>query len=279
MRRHAGTVPRRRGRLGRVTSPSFSVRQWPGLRTEHAWLPSHDRETTTKPGQIGVAFSGHRGVVYETGGRTIEGDHPPGATIVCGAGPVTWLRVAEPVEALEMYPDPALLDGLPVEPRIGEFDGIVLAVGSRLRRAHATGLSDVAASTLAHRLAEHVVHRYAGSRPPRAAVRRLGGAAVDRVAELVEARLADVLTLDDLAREVALSPYHFHRCFRATTGMAPHEFVTARRMDRARLLVSTTAQPVDRIGAAVGFGNLSHFRRVFRRHHGVPPSALRTPAN
>jgi AraC family transcriptional regulator len=42
-------------------------------------------------------------------------------------------------------------------------------------------------------------------------------------------------------------------------------------------MVSTTARPVDEIAASVGFTNLSHFRRVFRRHHGRPPSALRTP--
>jgi AraC family transcriptional regulator len=74
-----------------------------------------------------------------------------------------------------------------------------------------------------------------------------------------------------------LSPYHFHRCFRVTTGLTPHAFVTARRMDRARLMVSATSRPVDEIAASVGFTNLSHFRRVFRRHHGGPPSALRSP--
>jgi AraC family transcriptional regulator len=260
----------RSGTLARVPTASFTVRHWPGLRTEHAWLPSHDRETTTKPGQVGVAFSGHRDVVYETGGRTVRGDHAPGVTIVSGPDPVTWLRVHEHIEALEMYPDPALLDGRRIAPRIGEFDGTVLAIASRLRRAHATGLSDVAASTLAHRLADHLLDSYATQRAG-----RLGVSEVNRVAEHVEARLGQVLTLDDLAGEVSLSPYHFHRCFRATTGMAPHAFVTARRMDRARLLVSTTALPIDRIAATVGFGNLSHFRRVFRRHHGVPPSSLR----
>src|SRR5688572_15944609 len=86
-----------------------SRRVWPHLVTEHAWLPSHDRPTTTRPLQVGVAFTGHRGLVYETGGRTMRADHAPGAAIVSGADTVTWLRVTEPVEALEMYPDPALL--------------------------------------------------------------------------------------------------------------------------------------------------------------------------
>jgi AraC family transcriptional regulator len=145
-----------------------------------------------------------------------------------------------------------------------------------LRRAHVTGgtLSDVAASTLAHRLAGHLLHRYAGARE----TGRAGGlrsAAVDRVTELVEARLPEVLTLDDLATVARLSPYHFNRAFRASTGLAPYAFVTARRMDRARLLLGTTGRTVEEVAAAVGFTNLSHFRRTFRRHHGVAPSAAR----
>jgi AraC family transcriptional regulator len=260
-----------------------SRRVWPHLVTEHAWLPSHDRPTTTRPLQVGVAFTGHRGLVYETGGRTTRADHAPGAAIVSGADAVTWLRVAEPVEALEMYPDRPLLvataatrSSRPVEvaPRIGVADGTVLAIGTLLRRGHATGLTDVAASTLAHRLVDHLLDRYAGL-PSRDRAGRLDAAAVDRVTGFVDARLGAALVLDDLAAVARLSPFHFHRCFRATTGLAPHAFVTARRMDRARLLVSTTARPVEEIAAAVGFTNLSHFRRVFRRHHGTVPSGLR----
>ena len=261
------------------------VRNWPGLRTEYAWLPVHGRPTTTGRQQIGIAFSQHRRLVYETAGRTVQADHAPGVTIVTGAAPVTWLRVHEPVEALEMYPDPALVAEVAagrsgpgdVRPSIGDQDGTVLAIGSALRRAHTTGLTDVAASTLAHRLVDHLLDRYAGLPEPdrRARAGRLDAATVDRVAQLVEARLADPLDLTALAAVAQLSPYHFHRCFRLTTGLAPHAFVTARRMDRARLLVSATTRPIDEIANSVGFSNLSHFRRVFRNHHGWPPSALR----
>lgn len=261
------------------------VRSWPGLRTEYAWLPVHGEPTTTGGQQIGIAFSGHQRLVYEASGRTVQADHAPGVTIVTGTEPVTWLHVDEPVEALEMYPDPALVAGMAaarsgtgdVRPHIGDQDGTVLAIGSALRRAHATGLTDVAASTLAHRLVDHLLDRYAGLPEPdrRARAGRLDASTVDRVAQLVEARLADQIDLADLAAVARLSPYHFHRCFRLTTGLAPHAFVTARRMDRARLLVSATTRPVDEIATSVGFSNLSHFRRVFRRHHGLPPSALR----
>lgn len=255
------------------------------MRTEYAWLPPHDHATVTKPGQVGVAFSAHHGVVYESAGRTVVADHPPGVAVVTGAAPVTWLRVREHTEALEIYPDPALVTTAAdarstrpsdILPEIGRPDGTVLAIGSTLRRAHVTGLTDVAASTLACRLVEHLFDRYAGLREPaRARAGRLDTRAVDLVTDLVEARLHEVLSLDDLAVAVRLSPYHFHRSFRASTGMAPHAFVTARRMDRARLLLWTSGRTVDEVATAVGFHNRSHFRRVFRRHHGLPPSAFR----
>jgi AraC family transcriptional regulator len=271
----------------RSPAAASSARVWPGLRTEHAWIPVHRRPTTTGVGQVGIAFGGHRRLVYETAGHTVETDHAPGVTIVSGVDPVSWLRVDEPVEALEMYPDPELVTEVAarragtgdVIPRIGVQDGTVLAIGSAFRRAHATGLTDVAASTLAHRLVDHLLDRYAGLPEPdrRARAGRLDAATVDRIAELVETRLGSPLDLADLAAVARLSPYHFHRCFRVTTGLTPHAFVTARRMDRARLMVSATTRPVDEIAASVGFTNLSHFRRVFRRHHGGPPSALRSP--
>lgn len=101
----------------------------------------------------------------------------------------------------------------------------------------------MAASTLGHRLVDHLLDRYAGLPEPDRRVRagRLDPVAVDRVADHVDTRIGEVLTLGDLAAPVRFSPFHFHRCFRATTGLAPHAFVTARRMDRARLLARSNA--------------------------------------
>lgn len=230
----------------------------------------------TGPYQVGIAFSGHRGLPWESGGRTVTGDIAPGSAIVTGADGIRWLRVREPTEALEIYPSPALLGGSagPGEPVVGVPDGVVLGIGSVLRRVHATGgdLGDVAASTLAHRLAAHLLTRYHGVPVP-AGPGTLDARSVDRVAEYVDSALAGPLDLGRLAGVAALSPYHFARAFKGSTGLTPHEFVTSRRMDRARRLLRS--EPVEAVAGAVGFSNLSHFRRVFRRHTGLPPSAYR----
>lgn len=251
------------------------------MRSEYAWLPAHEDPTVTGPYQVGVAFSGHSRLPWESGGRSTVGDIRPVSAIVTGGDGVTWLRVVEPTEALEIYPDPELLRALaggPVtveRPVVGAADGIVLGIGSVLRRAHATDayLGDVAASTLAHRLAAHLLTRYHDVSVP-AGPGRLDARSVDRVAAYVDSELAGPLSLDRLAAVAGLSPYHFARAFKGATGLTPHEFVTCRRMDRARRLLRS--EPVETAAGAVGFGNLSHFRRVFRRHTGLPPSAYRS---
>jgi AraC family transcriptional regulator len=252
------------------------VRRWPGMRSEYSWIPAGQSAGRTEPNQVGVSFSHHRAAVYHSNGRTVEGDIAAGAVFVTGSDAITWERVQETSEALEIFPDLDLLPVSELQPATATRDGTVLAISSILKRVHATGsaLTDVAASTLAHRLAEHLLETYAGQRFPRH-VGRLDRAVVDRVAEFVDAELASELTLDRLAAVALLSPFHFARAFKASTGLAPHQFVTARRMSRATTLLLGSELSVVDVAHAVGMSNLSHFRRVFRAHTGMLPGAIR----
>jgi AraC family transcriptional regulator len=246
------------------------------MRSEYSWIPVGESAGRTEPNQVGVSFTNHRAAVYESDGKTVQADIAAGAVFVTGDDPITWMRVGETTEALEIFPDPDLLPST-VQPVSATRDGTVLAISSMLRRVHAAGtdLSDVEASTLAHRLATHLIEQYSSSgaaEPPRG---RLDRATVDRVAQYVDASLSEELTIDALAAVAALSPFHFARAFKASTGLAPHQFVTARRVDRAKtLLLDSKASVVD-VAHAVGMSNVSHFRRVFRRHLGVLPGQLR----
>ncbi|GAA1715047.1 AraC family transcriptional regulator [Fodinicola feengrottensis] len=259
----------------------MGVRHWPGMRSEYAWLPPTVTATQTKPYQIGVSFTAHRTAIYGLDGRLGYSDIRAGAVFVTGAEEITWASVREPSESLEIYPSQDLLRSLggsldAIEPAMAVADATVLAVASMLRRAHLTGtaISDVAASTVAHRLGSHLLERYGGLRLRRR-VGRLPLATVDRVAEFVDAGLAGPLTLDALATVATLSPYHFARGFKATTGMAPHQFVTSRRIDRARALLLDTPSSVADIARAVGLSNVRHFRQLFRAQLGVLPGQLR----
>ena len=99
-----------------------------------------------------------------------------------------------------------------------------------------------------------------------------------RVAEAlrrIEAEAEEKLTLADLAREAATSPYHFLRIFRQVAGMTPHQYVLRTRLHRAAVRLRRSDEPVSAIAFDAGFNDLSTFNRRFRRLMGASPSAYR----
>ncbi len=104
---------------------------------------------------------------------------------------------------------------------------------------------------------------------------RLSARTVGRLGEYIEDRLSGSITLADLARVAQLSPFHFARCFKASTGLAPHQYVLARRIELAKRKLMTSSLPVHEVAWAAGFENISHFRKQFARQIGVLPGALR----
>lgn len=262
--------------------------EWPGFTSVWAGVPPHGHETVTGPFQVGVAFSAHRDVHYRSVAHAARTSYGGGAVVCSGVDSIVWSDVRDPTDALEIYPSMALLHsvvetaavpGWPVEQAaVGIVDPVVVAVAGILRRAHVAGayVGETASSGLGYLLARHILVEYAGVRvPPAAGHTRPNRATVRRVTDLVADDLAGPLTLDRLAAEAHLSPYIFARSFTATLGQPPYEYVTARRMDRARSLLANAPGSVSEVAAAVGFANLSHFRRVFRAHTGVSPPAYR----
>ena len=88
-------------------------------------------------------------------------------------------------------------------------------------------------------------------------------------------RIAEPLSVADLAAGVHLSVSHFAHLFRRETGCAPGEFLQALRMMRARALLERTFLTIKEVMAIIGCNDASHFARDFRRFHGMPPREWR----
>lgn len=97
---------------------------------------------------------------------------------------------------------------------------------------------------------------------------------VEAVRQLIEARYAEPHSLASLAGFVGMSPFQFARVFRELTGEPPHRYLLKVRLERAsRMLLD--GRPVTETCFEVGFSNLSHFTRTFRRRFGRAPSSLK----
>jgi AraC-like DNA-binding protein len=96
-----------------------------------------------------------------------------------------------------------------------------------------------------------------------------------RVEEMVHDRLAEDLSLAELARVADLSKSHFARAFRRSTGLPPHQYQLTARIERAKHLLRRSDLTLTRIGSDCGFKEQSQFIRAFRRLVGISPGTWR----
>lgn len=111
---------------------------------------------------------------------------------------------------------------------------------------------------------------------PGTAASDLPSGRVRRVTDHIDKNLDKTLRLTELAALVYMSPYHFARRFKSTTGVPPHRFVIRQRIARATALLATPELSIAQISRLVGFRTASHFTTAFRRVTGVTPKRYRT---
>jgi AraC family transcriptional regulator len=88
--------------------------------------------------------------------------------------------------------------------------------------------------------------------------------------EYIRANIEQQITIEELASIAKLSPFHFSRMFKVSTGQTPHQKVLATRTEIASDLLLKKHSQLD-VSIACGFANQSHFSRAFSRHYGITP--------
>jgi AraC family transcriptional regulator len=85
--------------------------------------------------------------------------------------------------------------------------------------------------------------------------------------------IGEPLRLADAARAARMSPFHFHRVFRALVGETPADFVKRLRLERALVLMAHAPRSsLTTIAMKCGFSTSSDFSRCFKQRYGKPPS-------
>ena len=218
---------------------------------------------------------------------------PPGSILVVPAGSSTRYRWSSHSDSLHVFLKPGLVarvaaeafDLDPARVSVPPLDGLdfpplraaMLAVNDELTTDAAGGR--LAAESLANLLAVHLIRSASAPRPP--ALRTAGALAqrkLHAVVEYVEEHLDSGLTLEQLAAVAHLSPYHFARQFKVATGLPPHQYVVARRVERAQQLLHQGDYSLAEVAARTGFSDQSQFCHHFKRLVGVTPGQFRMPA-
>lgn len=129
---------------------------------------------------------------------------------------------------------------------------------------------------IAQTLAVHLLRNYTADQPPSSTLSSPGlpKHKLQQAVDYINDFLARDLSLSDLAALVQMSPFHFARLFKESTGLAPHQFVIRCRVERAKELLIQGKLGIADIATEVGFANQSHLTRHFKQIVGVTPRAV-----
>jgi AraC family transcriptional regulator len=157
-------------------------------------------------------------------------------------------------------------NSLPALPSLSPL--VARAIVAADRSTSSLGTEELALELAAAALCE-------GGEPLPAPVSKRDERRVAAVARFMEERFAEPCALDDLARYAGLSPFHFLRVFRATTGLTPHQHLLRTRLRVAAIYLAKGDASVTDIALAVGFEDLSNFTRSFRAEYRHSPLQYR----
>jgi AraC-like DNA-binding protein len=96
-----------------------------------------------------------------------------------------------------------------------------------------------------------------------------------RAREFIDGCYHQPLDLEQISGEACLSRYHFLRLFRRAFNKTPHQYLTQRRIEKAKELLSSSGLTVTDVCFEVGFESLGSFSSLFHKHVGHPPIAYR----
>lgn len=134
---------------------------------------------------------------------------------------------------------------------------------------------------LTNTLATHLVYKYTSHQLPtqqlttKSPAGQLSRQQLKQITRYIDEHLAEELRLAELAGLIMLSPFHFSRLFKRSTGLSPHQYHLHCRILRAKQLIKDKQLPLAQVAQIVGFSSQSHLNYHFKRMVGQTPAAYR----
>jgi AraC family transcriptional regulator len=219
------------------------------------------------------------------GGRRREGRINPGEFHLLTHGELNTPRWLQPFDEISLVLDREFVahvvrEELPAD-RV-EFatqrstpDAIVARYAEAFRSELETNCGNglLYADTLTIGLTLHLLSNYGIAKPKGPVPKgKLNSFQLRSVVDFVQSHLEENVSLDILAEQARVSPFHFARQFRATVGVPPHQFVLRQRIQKSIRLMKTGGLPLAQIAVEAGFHDQSHFTRSFRKVLGTTPA-------
>lgn len=187
---------------------------------------------------------------------------------------------------IHLYLEPTILaqvayesvdvDKIEIVQRVQVHDPLIQHLGLSLKRELETSAADscLYAESVAIMLAVHILKRYSVQQP---VIREYTGGLPNHKLKTAIAYINDHLEqnilLTEIAAVVQMSPHYFATLFKQSTGIAPHQYLTQCRVERAKQYLKQQNLSIIEVSGLVGFQSQSHFAKVFRRHVGITPKA------
>ncbi|MGO4546912.1 AraC family transcriptional regulator [Paenibacillus sp. 2TAB23] len=97
----------------------------------------------------------------------------------------------------------------------------------------------------------------------------------ERILEWLQEHYKEPLRLEQIASELHLSPHHLSHLFKACTGSSISDYVSAKKIQQAILLLTASDYSIARIGEEIGLTNSSYFCKLFKTQLGITPHQYR----
>lgn len=268
---------------------SSAVAGWDSILVEY-WRPPAHELPAQAPSEyiINLHFQRPAKVEIVWDGRLVSKRFTYGDITICPPGLPCGGVCLEASDFLVLRLQPELVahaaqelsyaDRIEIAPSLGVVDPQIQHIGLALKAELESGCLSgrLYGESLATALSSHLLLRYSTSK--QRIQNNAGGLPkykLWRAIEYINDNLENDLTLAELAGVVQMSTYHFARLFKQSTGLAPHQYVTNCRIERAKILLAERKLSIVEICGFVGFQSPSHFSALFRKLMKMTPNEYR----